>query len=524
MTKFGMPILEHLKLKNWHERHWFQAHRQKLDGTSTVYKVPSKEINGRSINLVVKWSRVGEEVPLDTLTFNRFAHAEFNSPFEEFALLMEMRESRVGPRLRTNRPLAIYVPPEQLKIWQTGRSRSRMARKKAKYRDVELDILRQYILVYEWVKGESADVALAAAPGKDRADCTQEVARLTERARLDMERKGYFVIDHKPAHVILRTRPNGSYLQKKGDTPYALVDFELLQRTTENEREVEAARRHLYLTYQRTRFDRTVEELPMPDHLKRVELFGVEYIWGLAESTHGTLWVVGRNPDLFDFFLPERWRHTPRARLSQRSETYHTISKDHIRLIWKISKVGETPEPNSELRGDERLSRHGFNSPFEEFSAALTLAERGVSVVYPRAIYRAGLESPRAGDYSTDTSRFQSHRMLKAPDGQPVLEREYNYITLWGYWQGHISDEDRDRPACTGIDLSRAVREGLITADAQRCLLNRAISSVRAAGFDTERMPTHFLLSRDEDGKLRKASDGNLAVTLCNFELIHALG
>ena len=74
------------------EHGWFSRHREELTGTSTVYKVPTKEIKGQQLDLVVKWCRVGEEVPIDTLTFDRFAHAQFNSPYEEFALVMEMRD------------------------------------------------------------------------------------------------------------------------------------------------------------------------------------------------------------------------------------------------------------------------------------------------------------------------------------------------------------------------------------------------------------------------------------------------
>ena len=97
-----------------------------------VYKVPTRPVNGKGLNLVVKWSRVGEMVPFDTLTVNKFIQAEFNSPFEEFSLLMELRRGEVGPaamRIRTQRPLAIYVPSEQLQDWQTGRPKTKSARR-----------------------------------------------------------------------------------------------------------------------------------------------------------------------------------------------------------------------------------------------------------------------------------------------------------------------------------------------------------------------------------------------------------
>ena len=65
-------------------------------------------------------------------------------------------DPRTYRAILTHRPLAIYVRGERLKLWQTGRSESKIAQKKAKHRDVELDICRQYILIYEWIKGASA--------------------------------------------------------------------------------------------------------------------------------------------------------------------------------------------------------------------------------------------------------------------------------------------------------------------------------------------------------------------------------
>ena len=84
VTWYGLHRLDYLLLENWLEPAWFQAKRERLPGTSTVYRLPTKPVNGHSIDLVVKYSRVGEDVPLDTMAFNRFANAEFNSPYEEF--------------------------------------------------------------------------------------------------------------------------------------------------------------------------------------------------------------------------------------------------------------------------------------------------------------------------------------------------------------------------------------------------------------------------------------------------------
>jgi hypothetical protein len=40
------------------------------------------------------------------------------------------------------------------------------------------------------------------------------------------------------------------------------------------------------------------------------------------------LWVVGKDPDLYEYFLPEKWERTQRDRLSAYSEVFHTITKD----------------------------------------------------------------------------------------------------------------------------------------------------------------------------------------------------
>ena len=160
LTRFGLPFWKSLLPENWYAREWFEAKRERLEGTSMVYKVPTRPVDGsRVLHLVVKWSRVGEMVPFDTLTVNKFIQAEFNSPFEEFSLLMELRRGEAGPaaiRIRTQRPLAIYVPSERLQLWQTGRSEDKIRAKVSRHPGVEIDILRQYVVLFGWIKGLDA--------------------------------------------------------------------------------------------------------------------------------------------------------------------------------------------------------------------------------------------------------------------------------------------------------------------------------------------------------------------------------
>ena len=522
VTWDGLHRLDHLLVENWLEPAWFKAKRERLPGTSAVYRLPTKPVNGRSIDLVVKYCRVGEDVPLDTMTFNRFADAEFNSPYEEFSLVMDLRKSRAGRQILTHRPLAIHVPAERLQLWQTGRAEYRIAGKKARYRDVELDILRQYVLIYEWVKGVSADEALENLSLRERQ---RILTQLTERVRLDLERHGYMVIDHKPAHIIVRPQESGRLLRNhEGELAYALVDFELLALTPEHRREVGASRRTSYLKRQRVRFQ-IPAPASFPEHLKPVKILGVPYVFGHAESTQGRLWVAGQDPELFDYFLPERWRHTPGKKLSATSETHYTLTKDNIHLVWKLSRVGEKAEvdPSNEIAA--AILAHGFNSPFEECAIALDLARLGVPTIYPRAIYMSGLESSRSAFYVVDQRRFESHLSLVTEDAAPLFRSDHNYLTIWGYWNGSAEmADDRNEAHVQPVDLGRAVARGLITTELMLELLERTRERLQAVGYrDLQLTAAHVLLSIRHDKSIVFDADGAPSIRLCNFELMQKL-
>jgi hypothetical protein len=521
LTRLGLPFQEHLQLENWREDVWFEAKRERLLGTSVVYRVPTRVVNGRSIDLVVKYCRVGEDVPLDTFTFEKFSHAEFNSPYEEFSLVMELREQRSAGRVFTHRPLAIYMPPERLELWQTGRSTHRIEHKRAKFRDVELDIFRHYVLIYQWVKGESADVALGQAIA-DPEQRAEEMKRLTLKARAGLERNGFLVVDHKPAHLIVRWRRDGTLLSRRGgDYAYALIDFELLQRTPKHEQEIMSSRRSLYLRHQRDRFANP-KDFEYPEQLKPTRIHGVDYVWGHADSTHGMLWVVGRDPDLFDYFMPERWRRTASKKLSATNDTYYTLTKDRINLVWKLSRVGEQRDPDGAVRRRGKQPAVGFNSPFEEVAVALDLQRKGVDTTYPRAIYMSGLESMRSEFYTPDDSRYRSHQELTTPDGQPLLRSNHNYLTIWGFWNG--LDEilaSKDEAYCRGVNLHEAHQDGIISGREMKQLLARQQRRLTAAGYrDLAPKPTHYLLSLRHSGSVVLDDDGKPAVRVCNFALI----
>ena len=47
------------------------------------------------------------------------------------------------------------MPRWRMQPWQSGRSRSRINRIYAKHPGIDLDILKQYKLIYEWIEGKN---------------------------------------------------------------------------------------------------------------------------------------------------------------------------------------------------------------------------------------------------------------------------------------------------------------------------------------------------------------------------------
>jgi hypothetical protein len=514
----ALPYLGNLQPENWYEKEWFETHREKLVGTSTVYAVPTKEVDGTSIRIVVKYNRVGQDVPLETKVIYEVLNAEFNGPFEEFALVEELRHSTYGPKdltIRSQLPFAIYVPPERMQLWQTGRSEAKVAGKIAKYPGVVIDILRDYMVIYLWLEGMDAVQA-----HEEGILSEKELHSLTARAIEELKVKGYRVLDMKPMHIIVQETGESELVTKDGKIQYGLVDFELLERTPEHDQEVKRSRRSEYLWRQRDRF--SPKAAPFPSHLAHVDLLGVDYVHGHVESTGGALWVVGRDPALFDYFLPERWRKTPQIQLQPNHETFYTRTKDQIHMVWKVSRVGERPEPESGTAEDQAVLAHGFNSPFEEFAIAMRLRQAGIPTIYPRAIYRTGHRSQIQAEKS-DRSRYESHAGLYSPNGKAVLRPGYDYISVWGYWNG--PDEmlaNRDGGYFKGVNGAQAQAMGILNETQLKELLDRERRRLKEADMDYLRLrPEQLLLSLDSAGTPLVDADGNLETRICNFQFIH---
>jgi hypothetical protein len=536
LTRFAEPYLEHFQIDNWYERTWFNTHKIKLIGTSSVYRVPTKEIRGTSLDLVVKNCRVGEDVPIETHTLQEFCDAEFNSPWEEFSLVMEMREGAYGPKekkVKTQRPLAIYVPPERMQPWQSGRSRSKINRIHAKHPGIDLDILKQYKMIYEWIEGKNIAEVFEHIDINDD-DIVKHLKVINYKVLSDLGGKGYLVADMKPEHIIIGDTDTRQVeeMGRSGDDidiprrqvdflydlikegKYSVIDYELLLRTAEHEKEVKESRRHSYLDDQRDRFSPT----SLPAHLTWMEIMGVPYIYGHAESTGGRLWVVGRNARLFDYFLPERWRKTPSLRLSDSKEVFYTITKDNIHLVWETSRVGEFPDEENGGSSDPRIREYGMNSPFEEFAIANALNELGIPTVYVRAIYMTGTEKI---ERSFDVRKYESHKHILDPEGDPILQEKHNYITIRGYYNGPDPAVAERGPLYTPVDLSRAVYQGIIDEAACITFLDGIKEKLRRAGYDGSLLRANdLLLAVDSNGKIMNNSCGGPEVIICNFELI----
>ncbi len=518
---YGLPYVEILKPHNFlTDRNWYNQHSIRLSGSGCTYKIRTKEINGHHKDLVIKWNRMGQDIPGATEA-DEFRGAEFNSPFEEFSLVMELRAARLESpgTIITQRPLAIYVPSEKLELWRTGRKEYKMQTIIDAHKEVELDMFRSYVMIFEWIKGIDA-----AHAHSENLIGEKETADLTLRVDNELDKKGFLVRDKKPHHIIVKPRKDGTLAtDSNGEILYAVIDYELLSRTRIREERIKKIKRIEYHQKQKNRFAVTYRDNFAPQ-LRSLNIMGVDYIFGHAESTNGLLWIVGNDPDLFDYFLPERWESTPRTKLSEFHEIYYTLTKDYIHMVWKVSKVGIQPDMDPFKEDERRILEHGFNSPFEEISIAVELSRRGVRTVYPRAIYMFG-KRVSISDSIFDNSRYVSHKKYSTPSGTPLLKADHSYIIIWGYWNGpdeRLAAKDGDYQE--GINALAAYRQGLISEEEYMTLLQTKKKRLAEVGIeDLNLRGSHLLLSLDSAGELIRDRSGIPEMRICNFEFLRKI-
>ena len=516
ITPFGLPLREHLTPDNYFtDQEWQSENRRPLSGTSSVYYARTKPIAGQSRELVLKWNRMGQDIPGGTGDID-FDNAEFNTPFEEFSLVYELRTTRHESRgmLYTQKPLAIYVPNEKVDLDLLGRHAYRIKNKQKRHGQIQLHPERRYAVIYQWIRGIDAYQAWREGWINEF-----ELHTLANTVSATMDRRGFAVADHKATHIIVRPRQDGTVRRDRtGNILYAYVDFELLRRTTERESFIRNRSRQDYLTAQAKRFS---VRKKIPQHLHRVNIMGVDYIHRPIQSTGGALWVVGRDPDLFEFFLPEKWRRTPRIRLSSHGQTYHTCTKDNVNLVWRVSRVGELPDRDPFRSEERRILDAGYNSPFEEFSLSQSLTTKGIPTTYPRAIYMTGSKTEIRSSLR-DERTYQRHAELRTPEGLPILQSDRDYILLWGFWNGPdetlaVKDEDHWK----AINALHAMREGLLDKATYFQLMQTVQSRLNQIGVeDLSLRGSHILLSQTGDGSLIRGEDGKLAYRICSFDLL----
>ena len=515
VTEHGLPFIKCLLPENhWADESWTNTHSTRLPGTSALYRITTKQVENQSKELVVKWNRMGQDIPGETRSTD--SDAEFNSPFMEFSLLIELRNARDGsPRvIYTHKPLAIYVPRKYVQGEQLGRRRYKIEAIQQNHDEVAIDWNRNYAVIYEWIKG--IDAAEACRRGLLSRD---ELTQLIQRAGVELDRKGFAVSDNKPQHLIVRPRRDGQLLKdRQGQLQYGLVDFELLKRTPAREKEMRAQKRRDYLVRQARRFEPREQ---FPSGLTPVRIMGVDYVYGQVESTGGALWVVGRDPMLFDYFLPEKWRRTPRTKISTSQEMFETVTKDNVHLVWRVSRVGQVPDADPFVGREARILAHGYNSPFEEFAIAMELSRKGIETTYPRAIYMTGHRST-VSSALVDNNRYESHAALLTPDEHHILSRHHEYLTIWGYWNG---PDDvlavKDEPLYEGLDALATYREGRLTKRDYVRVMRAVKKRLAAAGIeDLSLRGTHLLLSIDRNQQLAVDKKSVPLVRICNFELL----
>lgn len=520
VTEYGLPFVKCLMPQNhWSDDAWMKTHSVRLPGTSALHRVTTKTVDGKSKEIVLKWNRMGQDIPGETQARDA-ANAEFNSPFVEFSLVLELRNAGFESpgRLYTHKPLAIYVPRKYVQGEQLGRRRHRMEAILRSHDEIAIDWNRNYAVIYEWLKGIDAAEAC-----RTNLLSGEELTGLVLHASAELERKGFTVSDSKPQHVIVRPTHAGQLARDStGQLLYGLVDFELLRRTPAREQRWRSLKRQDYLIRQAHRFESREQ---FPAGLTAVRIMGVDYVYGFVESTGGALWVVGRDPVLFEYFLPEKWRRTPRTKLSAAYEVYDTVTKDNVHLVWRVSRVGQIPDADPFVPHEARILAHGYNSPFEEFSLAMELAGKGIETTYPRAIYMTGRRSTISSSLA-DESRYESHDALRTPTDAPILNRHHEYVTIWGYWNG--PDEVlavKDEELYKGIDALAAYRQGRLAKDQYVRTMQAVKARLAAAGTeDLSLRGSHLLLSIDRRQQLALDDQGLPLVRVCNFELLQRQG
>ena len=123
---------------------------------------------------------------------------------------------------------------------------------------------------------------------------------------------------------------------------------------------------------------------------------------------------------------------------------------------------------------------------------------------------------------STDLRKYESHKNILDPEGNPVLQETHNYITIRGYYNG--PDQwvaEHEEALYTPVDLSKAVYNRLINEEQCREFLDAVKAKLKQNGFDGSSLRANdLLLAVDDKKEIMRSNSGDPVVIICNFELI----
>jgi hypothetical protein len=142
--------------------------------------------------------------------------------------------------------------------------------------------------------------------------------------------------------------------------------------------------------------------------------------------------------------------------------------------------------------------------------------------VHPRAIYRTGHQSTKAG-HLRDGQRYFTHAGLLSPgpESQPVLNPNYDYYTITGYFRGMDPHKYYRRTGHWGfIDAEKAFDDGMLTQDQYHHAADLSRRRLAKLGFASESIDDYeFLLPFNQDESLKRDASGELEAIWCTDAL-----
>ena len=91
LTEYGLPFTKCLLPENhWCDEAWRDSHSERLAGTSALYRVTTKEVDGWSKDIVIKWNRMGQDIPGETVGYHYVGETPVDVPSLHVAYEVEL--------------------------------------------------------------------------------------------------------------------------------------------------------------------------------------------------------------------------------------------------------------------------------------------------------------------------------------------------------------------------------------------------------------------------------------------------